>query len=92
MQSNTLERPVNVKTVPVSPQLSRMSRHFSIINCRQAMLCIKLFTKFARKLRKQCVKIGADVIIHSSWVALFHDTRSNDSRSNDARFMHKLSK
>ena len=26
------------------------------------------------------------------WVELFHDTRSNDSRSNDARFMCKLSK
>ena len=26
------------------------------------------------------------------WVVLVHDTRSNDSRCNDARFMHKLCK
>ena len=29
-------------------------------------------------------------VIRASGVVLVHNTRSNDSRSNDARFMHKL--
>ena len=34
----------------------------------------------------------ASILFHSLLVVLVHDTGSNDSQSNDARFMHKLCK
>ena len=90
---------------PLSPPLEIFSTLFLSLNreyhCTLSYQSNKLFTSSIL-----AISAFAIILIHyitkdskksfrrrrSPGIVLFHDTRSNDSRSIDAQFMHKLSK
>lgn len=56
-----------------------------------AVIHVNLFTRLNKPgERFKTLESMINQILYLIWVVLFHDTRPNDARSNDAGFMRKL--